>query len=250
MPTECVARCPEGMFQRKEDNVCQLCGDCTDGMYESESCGARSRYEDVKCARCKTKCTAGHFMRGECLGAEGPTEDMVTCEECVSSCDDGLHLQGKCSGGLRLDTVQCVPCTTCNAGEYLKRRCAGDGRDDSVCEPCRTMCPRFTDDIAADSLCDGSASLDTTKCVSGIPAAEDADADAATPPAPRPDAGFPTVHRADFTVSLGTKTGPYDDNADADDGADAAESQKQKDSSLVKELQIMGLGAQLTANAR
>ena len=97
----------------------------------------------IRCARCRTSCSSGHFLQGSCAG--NTYRDTTICSEC-SSCSQGqyrdlLHL---CNGSTSVDTVQCRPCRTqCAHGEYIFGICSGSqGFDETLCTACKD-CARY-----------------------------------------------------------------------------------------------------------
>jgi hypothetical protein len=109
--------------------------------------------------RCSLSCPAGQFVSRNCS-----TTESTGCTLCRAECPAGYYLNGTCDGTTTYDSTRCVPCKTCQAGQYRGKLDACNGSttyDPVLCTACRTGC---SNGEYIFGRCSGMQSLDETSC--------------------------------------------------------------------------------------
>jgi hypothetical protein len=77
---------------------------------------------------------------GEYIGADPTDSTPIQCPKCKTSCSAGFYMQGSCQGNNYMDTIDCIPCKSCDTGKYRSSLdlCNGSTTADTVqCTDCR-----------------------------------------------------------------------------------------------------------------
>jgi hypothetical protein len=114
---------------------------------------------DQNWTTCSLSCPAGQYVSRDCTETT-PTE----CRACKTVCPAGYYLSGSCDGTTKYDTIQCIGCKDCLAGQYRGNlgTCNGSTAYDPIrCTACRENC---SNGEYVFGLCSGLMDFDETSC--------------------------------------------------------------------------------------
>ncbi|EAS02591.2 zinc finger lsd1 subclass family protein (macronuclear) [Tetrahymena thermophila SB210] len=143
---KCVANCPFGYFQNKQNNECNLCNDICESCFGPNTDNCKScvtpYFFQSSTNKCVTECAVGEYK-------SKPTKSCLKCHSTCKSCLLGSDSDClSCAGDLFLDlnSNKCV--SICNPGSYANK-------SNNVCDSCHPSC----------LTCDGGADTSCTSCL-------------------------------------------------------------------------------------
>jgi hypothetical protein len=139
---KCDLACPAGQYVSRDctpsnPTECSLCKErCPDGYYMQGSCDGTTKYDTVRCVKCKD-CADGQYKISATPCNWSTTFDPVVCRDCSTSCRDGQYVFGACGGLADYDETSCKQCTVCdrdlpNQYNNIYGSCNGMQKEDAV----------------------------------------------------------------------------------------------------------------------
>lgn len=166
-----------------DTSTCVKCTSCADGYFTVTRCDGTAYSDSTTCAKCDSNCPAGQYMRGDCVSA------IRLCGSCSAACRTGFYESVPCTALTdrvctpRITCTQqcpdgtyqaqacvaadsspkfCTLCTKCKAGEYMVHACSLDSN--TVCAPCKTVCPLLDSSNSITGECSGTGVWDSVVC--------------------------------------------------------------------------------------